>query len=325
MLDALGTTGRQPSRSQAGLKYAGAHPGRVAKQEGEGRVLNRPDLIETVRRALSILAPSELPPGARVGGGAALRARVLGRRGRWSIPGRAVRRVGADGDGGHARFQDSCGVQSTSSGRKIGILPGMKALFELVDRWRRASAQSGDAGGTRGPVRAPPAPYRPLKLSSGSADRGPRSSFTGINFWGGAVVSDRETPKRLARKAGTRRRMFLESVRPFNTPGRFKNFKLRQQRRFGNSGAGLEDLLGPAGTSGEGCAGRGGEILLLTWRRRPRPFCLTTIEWAAQASEARRGKVCWLSLRDRGTWNNHGFRRCRLSGAQLRDLQGGVH
>ena len=114
-------------------------------------------------------------------------------------------------------------------------LPGMKALFELLDlglgEARRVTL------GERGPVLDL---QRCIETRVGQLVNVASELRAGITFWSGVVISEDDADA-LARKLD-KTKEFLESVRPFNTPGKFKNFT-HSSAEIRRLGAGLEDLL----------------------------------------------------------------------------------
>lgn len=296
-LELLDGSRLDPRRS----KYA-AHVLAELHGKGDGKVLNRPELIETVRD-VEYLAPDSfrLEPEWVV---VLLAALAYSGDVVVAIPG--------------TRFDASGLVEMAATpipdlvafghleGPKDWNLPGMQALFELLDL---------GPGEARQVTRGEREPVRTLQLRAAEmVDRLVAAAHdlrSGINFWGEAVVSD-DDAEALARKLdGTKE--FLESVRPFNTPGKFKNFK-HGSAQIQQLGAGLEDFsaLQTLREIARGELGVTASYLATAAAVMPDDH-----PWAAKAESAR-GSVL-SQLHDREAWDDYSV-RVRV-GAQLRELK----
>ncbi len=214
-----------PSQS----KYAG-HILKETRKKGSGKVLNRAELIETVE-GVEYLAPSSfrLEPewvvvllAALVYSGD-LAVDVFGKT--YDASNLEVMAAGAIPD-----LTDFKHLERPKDWNRLG----MKELFELL---HLAPAQAVQVTlGEHDPVRELQSRVDRAVEELLRAAHGLRS---GINFWGQPVLSE-EKAKASALKLD-KTKQFLESVRLFNTPGKFKNFTYeREQVR--ELGAGLEEL-----------------------------------------------------------------------------------
>ena len=287
----------EPSRS----KYAG-HILDELRSKGLGRVLNRMDLVRTVR-GVDYLAPASfrLEPEWVVVLLAAL-----------AYSGDVVVVIAGQ------RFDASGLVEMAGSPvpdlaefkhlewPKDWNLSGMRALFEVLSLAPGSARRvtQGDGG-----------PVRDLQLH---IDRGVRNLLnaahdlrSGVNFWGETVVSEEDAEAMVEKLE--RAKMFLESVRPFNTPGKFKNFRYGEAE-VRRQGAGLKDLSAVRDLM-KVVRGELGETA--SWAATAAAVLPEDHEWTVDASETRQDVL--LRLRDRETWGDHGFRNQTLR--RLRDLQ----
>ena len=296
-LELLDGSRLDPSRSRFAAHILGELQGK-----GDGKVLNRPDLIEAVQ-GVEYLAPSSfrLEPEWVV---VLLAALAYSGDVVVAIPGT---RFDASGLAQMAAtpIPDLMAFRHLER-PKDWNLPGMKALFELLELGPGEARQV--TQGEREPVRALQRRATEVVQELATAAHGLRS---GINFWGGALVSD-DDAEVLVRKLDATKE-FLESVRPFNTPGKFKNFK-HGSAQVQQLGAGLEDFSALRALR-EIVRGELGEIAsYLTTAAAVLP---EDHPWAAKAEAVREDLLS--ELRDPGTWSDHGF-KVRI-GAELRGLK----
>ena len=286
-----------PSRS----KYAG-HILTQLRRKGSGKVANRPELIEAVQ-GVEYLAPNKfrLEPEWVV-----VLLAALAYSGDLVVA-IAGKRLDASGlvDMAGSPIADLADFKHIERPKDWNV-PGMKALFELLDL--PPGEAQGVTQGRSGPVRELQnrVDIRVRQLVTAVHDL-----RSGINFWGGAVVSE-EVADAMARKLD-KTKVFLESVRPFNTPGKFKNFThgSAQVRRLG---AGLEELSALRALIG---IVRGDLGEMASYFATAAVVLPDDHEWAAAAAAARQDLL--TRLRDRATWSDHGFgmRTART----LRDLK----
>ena len=286
-----------PSRS----KYA-AHILAELQKKGAGKVLNRPDLIETVR-GVEYLAPDSfrLEPEWVV---VLLAALAYSGDLVVAIPGK---RFDASGlvDMATAPIQDLVDFKHLKR-PKDWNLPGMKALFELLDlgpgEARRVTL------GERGPVLDL---QRCIETRVGQLVNVASELRAGINFWSGVVISE-DNADALARKLD-KTKEFLESVRPFNTPGKFKNFT-HSSAEIRRLGAGLEDLLALRALRGV-VRGELGE--LASYLATAAAILPDDHAWGTAAEVAKEDVLS--HLRDRANWSGHSF--LARTSQRLRDLK----
>ena len=300
VLDALGLLdGERLDPSQS--KCAG-HVLAELQVKGTGKVLNRPELIETVR-GVEYMAPDSfrLEPewvvvllAALVYSGDLVVA-ISGKR----FDARGLEEMAA------AAVQDIVGFKHLER-PKDWNRPGMRALFELLDLPPGEAQQVTLA--RDGPVREL---QRRIDVRVEQLVTATHTLGSGINFWGGAVIPE-ELADAIARKLDETKG-FLESVRRFNTPGKFKNFTCAsaQVRRLG---AGLEELSAFRSLM-EIVRGELGETA--SYLATAAAVLPDGHEWAGAAAEARQDVQS--RLRDRKTWADHGFRM--QTGRKLRDLK----
>lgn len=289
VLDALGLLdGERLDPSQS--KYAGHLLAELHKR-GAGKVLNRPELIETVR-GVEYMDPNSFrlePEWVAV----LLAALVYSGDLVVAIPGKRFDASGLEEMAASA-VQDIMGFKHLER-PKDWNLPGMKALFELLDL--PPGEAQGVTLGRDGPVREL---QRRIDIKVEQLVTAAHDLRSGISFWGGAVIPE-EQADAIARKLDETKG-FLESVRRFNTTGKFKNFTYAsaQVRRLG---AGLEELSAFRSLM-QIVRGELGDLA----------FYLSTAavvlpedhEWAVAAAEAKQDLQS--RLRDRKTWADHGFR-----------------
>ena len=286
-----------PSRS----KYAD-HILAELRKKGAGKVLNRPELIETVQ-GVEYLAPRSfrLEPEWMV---VLLAALAYSGDLVVAVPGKRFEASGLEEMAGRP-IQDLVEFKHLERPKEWN-LPGMRALFELLD------VPPGEVQqvtlGRDGPVKEL---QRRVDIRVGQLVTASQDVRAGINFWGEAVISEDDAGAMAAKLDGTKG--FLESVRPFNTPGKFKNFTYgsAQVRR---QGAGLEDLsaLQALMKIVRGDLGETASYFQTAAAVLPEDH-----EWAAAAAEARLDVLS--RLRDRATWGDHGFRA--RTARRLRELK----
>ena len=300
VLDALGLLDGDrldPSRS----KYAG-HVLSELRRKGTGKVLNRPELIETVR-GVEYMAPDSvrLEPEWVV---VLLAALVYSGDLVVAIPGKRFDASGLEEMAATA-IQDIVGFKHLER-PKDWNLPGMKALFGLLDMAPGEAQQV--TLGRDGPVREL---QRRIEVRVEQLVTAAHDLRSGINFWGGAVIPE-EQADAMARKLDETKG-FLESVRRFNTPGKFKNF-MYASAQVRRSGAGLEELSAFRALM-EIVRGELGEAA--SYLATAAAVLPDDHEWAGAAAIARQDVQS--RLRDRKTWTDHGFRM--RTGRKLRDLK----
>ncbi|MYA65074.1 MAG: ATP-binding protein [Gemmatimonadetes bacterium] len=183
---------------------------------------------------------------------------------------------------------------------------GMKALFELLDLPPGEAQQV--TQGRAGPVREL---QRRLEVRVDQLVTAAHEVRAVINFWGEAVLSEDDAAS-MAKNLDDAR-TFLESVRPFNTPGKFKNFTYdsEQVRR---RAAGLEDLSALRALMK---IVRGDVGQMASYFQAAAAVLPGDHGWIAQATVARAEVLS--SLNDRATWDDHGFRV--TTDRRLRDLK----
>ena len=302
VLDALGLMdGERLDPSQS--KYAGQVLAEL-QRKGTGKVLNRPELIET-DRGVEYMAPNSfrLEPEWVV---VLLAALVHSGDLVVAIPGKRFDASGLQ-EMAAAAVQDLMGFKHLER-PKDWNLPGMKALFELLDL---APGEAQQVTLVRdGPVREL---QRRIDVRVEQLVSAAHDLRSGINFWGGAVIPEEQVDA-MARKLDETKG-FLESVRRFNTPGKFKNFTYAsaQVRRLG---AGLGELSAFRALMKivRGELGETAHYLATAAAVLPDGH-----EWVLAAAEARRDVL--ERVGDRKTWTDHGFRM--QTGRKLRDLKEG--
>ena len=276
-----------PSRS----RYAG-HILEELRKKGSGKVLNRGELIETVQ-GVEYLAPnsSRLEPewvmvllAALVYSGDLVVA-VSGKR--YDASDLEVMAAGAIPDLTEFKHLER---------PKDWNLPGMRALFEILHLGPGQARQV--TLGKRDPVQE--LQSRIEKAVEGLL-RVAHDLRSGINFWGESVLSEERAEASAVKLDKTKE--FLESVRPFNTPGRFKNFTYgsAQVRRLG---AGLEELSAVRGLM-EIARGDLGETA--SYFGTAAAILPDDHEWVLAAAALRKDVLG--RLRDRQTWRDHSFRK----------------
>ena len=286
-----------PSRS----KYAG-HILAELRRKGSGKVVNRPELIETVL-GVEYLASSSfrLEPEWVV-----ILLAALAYSGDLVVA-IAGKRLDASGlvDMAGTPIADLAEFKHIERPKDWNV-PGMKALFELLDLPLGEAQRVTQGQG--GPVREL---QRRVDIRVGQLVTMSHDLHAGINFWGGAVVSE-DVADEITRKLDKTKR-FLESVRPFNTPGKFKNFTYgsAQVRQLG---AGLQEFSAIRALM-EIVRGDLGEMA--SYFAIAAAVLPDEHEWVAAAAAARQDVLS--RLRDRATWGDHGFRV--RTGRRLRDLQ----
>ena len=286
-----------PSRS----KYAG-HILEELRRKGAGKVLNRAEIIETVQ-GVEYLAPNSfrLEPEWVV---VLLAALVYSGDLVVAIPGKRY-------DASDLEVMAANAISDLTEFKhlerpKDWNVPGMKALFELM---HLGSGQAHQVTlGERGPVRE--LQSRIEKAVEGLL-RTAHDLRSGINFWGEAVLSEEDAEATALKLDKTK--AFFESVRPFNTPGKFKNFTYgsAQVRRLG---AGSEELSAVRGLL-EIVRGDSGEMA--SYFATAAAVLPDDHEWAVAAAAVRQDVL--TSLCDRTTWRDHTFRT--KTGQQLRDVK----
>ena len=300
VLDALGLLDGErldPRRS----KYA-RHILAELRSKGSGRVLNRPDLIETVQ-GVEYLAPNSfrLEPEwvvvllAALAHSGDLVVVIAGKRfdasGLVEMAGRPIQDLT---DFKHLEWPKDWNVS------------GMRALFELLllapGEARRVTRGRGN------PVRRL---QRHVDVRVEQLLTAAHDLRSGINFWGEPVLSEDDAEAMARELNGTK--AFLESIRPFNTPGKFKNFTYggAEVRRLG---AGLKELTAVQELM-KIVRGELGETA--SWFETATALLPSDHDWAAAAAGVRQDAV--VRLRDRAAWGDHGFRIRTLQ--RLRDLK----
>ncbi len=185
-------------------------------------------------------------------------------------------------------------------------LPGMTALFEMLQLAPGLARQV--TVGEHSPVRElqnriEQAVQQLLEVATKLRE--------GISFWGEPILSEEEAGAVAQRL--DRAQEFLESVRRFDTPGKFKNFT-RDSEEVHRLAAGLKDLSAVRNLL-EISHGDLGQ--LASYCATAKALLPEGHQWIADADAARQDVLA--SLRDRNKWDDGSFRR--QSGDQLRDLR----
>ena len=284
-----------PSRS----KYAG-HILEELRKKGSGKVLNRAELIETVQ-GVEYLAPNSFrvePEWVVVLLAALVYSGDL-----------VVAVSGKKYDASDLEVMAASAIPNLMEFKhlerpKDWNVQGMKALFELL------LLGSGQA---RQVTLGERAPVRDLQSRIENAVKGLLSAAhdlrAGIDFWGEPVLSEEDAEATARRLDETK--AFLESVRRFDTPGKFKNFTYgsAQVRRLG---AGLEELSAVRGLLKIVREDLGQMALYFATAAAVLP---DDHEWAVATAAVREDVL--TRLRDRKTWRDHSFRT--KTGQRLRD------
>ena len=200
------------------------------RKKGSGQVLNRAELIETVQ-GVEYVAPDKyrLEPSWVV---VLLSALVHSGDLVVAIPGKKFDATGLE-ELASTSIDDLVNFKHLERPKDWNV-PGMKALFELLGL---------SPGGARLVTLGQDEPVERLQERiEGTVNALVESHHglqSGINFWDGTVLEGSDAEKLGRKMDGTQG--FLESLRVFNTPGKFKNFTYgsAQVRRYG---AGLEAL-----------------------------------------------------------------------------------
>ena len=275
-----------PSRS----KYA-AHVLGELRRKGPGKVLNRTELIETVR-GVEYLAPKSFrlePEWMVVLLAALVHSGDL-------VVAIAGKRYDASGLDEMARTPISGLADFRHLERpKDWNLPGMTTLFELLDLPPGEARQV--TLGRAGPVREL---QRRVEIRVGQLVTAAHDLRSGISFWGEAVVSEDAVHAMAGELDATK--SFLESVRPFNTPGKFKNFTHGSDdvRRLG---AGLDELAALRSLQ-EIVRGELGEMA--SYLATASAVLPDGHAWAAAAQAAREDVT--EDLHNRAMWDDRAFR-----------------
>lgn len=276
-----------PGRS----KYA-AHVLEELRRKGSGKVLNRAELIETVR-GVEYLAPEtfRLEPEWMV---VPLAALVYSGDLVVAVAGKRFDASGLD-EMAKTQIADLADFKHLER-PKDWNLPGMTALFELLGLPPGEARQV--ALGRTGPVREL---QRRVEIRVQQLVTAAYELRSGINFWGEAVVSEDAVHAMAGKLDATK--SFLESVRPFNMPGKFKNFTngSDQVRRLG---AGLDELAALRSLS-KIVRGEMGE--LASYLATAAAVLPDGHEWATAAQAAR--KALTKDLHDRANWDDYAFKR----------------
>ena len=284
-----------PSRS----KYAG-HILEELRKKGSGKVLNRAELIETVQ-GVEYLAPNSFrvePEWVVVLLAALVYSGDL-----------VVAVSGKKYDASDLEVMAASAIPNLMEFKhlerpKDWNVPGMKALFELL---LLGSGQAHQVTlGERAPVRDLQSRIENAVTGLLSAAHDLRA---GIDFWGEPVLSEEDAEATARRLDETK--AFLESVRRFDTPGKFKNFTYgsAQVRRLG---AGLEELSAVRGLLKIVREDLGQMALYFATAAAVLP---DDHEWAVATAAVREDVL--TRLRDRKTWRDHSFRT--KTGQRLRD------
>ena len=289
VLDALGLLDGDrldPGRS----KYA-SHILDELRKKGAAKVLNRPELIET-DKAVEYLAPARfrLEPEWVV-----VLLAALAHSGDLvvAVPGKRF-------DASRLTEMSNTSIPDLADFKhlerpKDWNVPGMKALFELLELPPGEAQQV--TRGRAGPVREL---QRRVDVRVEQLVTKTQELHSGINFWGGPVVSEDSAEAMAGRLDRTK--AFLESIRPFNTPGKFKNFtySVEQVRRRGR---GLTDLSALRQLLGI-VRGEPGEMA--SYFATAAMVLSDDHSWAASAATVRQAVL--TRLRDRTSWSDSGFR-----------------